>query len=229
MADTGATCASTPHKQGMCNLIKGQDTDKITMGQGGGSHMSALGNIPGKLLNRHREQKGTVTLKGASHVPNANFNLFSLTKRIREGWQLGGNKKLIEHRIEFDIVTPTRKGTLYCMYHKRTTNPEVAAISVKMSVDKAREISGHPDESRTRKAAKALGWKLNQGALTPCRACTIAKAKQKNVIKESEHVPTKENHGFLIRHDFQFICVLEPSTDACSNTCDLTSCTHLFN
>ena len=34
VTDTGATCDSTPHKQGMCNLIKGQDKDKITMGQG---------------------------------------------------------------------------------------------------------------------------------------------------------------------------------------------------
>jgi len=101
------------------------------MGQGNGSYVSALRNIPGELVNRHGEQKGTVTLKGVSHVPNANFNLFSLTKRMREGWQLGGNKKLIwlekgEHRID----------SLYCMYHKRTTNPEMAAMSVKCASTK---------------------------------------------------------------------------------------------
>jgi len=127
VADTGATCDSAPHKQGMCNLVKGQDKDKITMGQGDGSHVSVLGNIPVDLVSRHGEPKGTVTLKGVSHVPNANFNLFSLTKRMRKGWQLGGNKKSIwlkegEHRIDFDIVIPTRKGALYCMYHKRTMN-----------------------------------------------------------------------------------------------------------
>jgi len=119
---------------------------------------------------------------------------------MRKGWQLGGNKKSIwlkegERRIDFDIVIPTRKDALYCMYHKRTTNPEMAATSVKISVDKAHEILGHPDESRTRKVAKVLGWELNKGSLKPCRGCTIAKAKQKNVIKESEHIPTKESHG----------------------------------
>jgi len=80
VADTGATCDLTP-KQGMCNLVKGQDKDKITKGQGDGSHVSVLGNIPGDIVSRHGEPKRTVTLKGVSHVPNANFNLFSLTKK----------------------------------------------------------------------------------------------------------------------------------------------------
>ena len=152
------------------------------MGQGDGSHVSVLGDIPGDLVTRYGEPKGTATLKGVSHVPNANFNLLSLTKRMREGWQLGGKKKSIwlknsERRIDFDIVIPTRKVALYCMYHRRTMNPEMAAISVKMSGNKVHEIFGHPDETGARKAAKALGWELTKGLL---RACTIVKAKQKN-------------------------------------------------
>jgi len=81
VADTGATCDSIAHKQGMCILVKGQGKDKITMAQGDGSHVLVLGNIPGDLVTRHGEPKGTVTLNGVSHVPNANFNLCSLTKK----------------------------------------------------------------------------------------------------------------------------------------------------
>ena len=108
---------------------------------------------------------------------------------MRERWQLGGNKKLIwlekgEHRIDFDIVIPIRKGALYCMYHKRTTNPEMAAVSVKMSVDKAHEILGHPDESRLRNAAKALGWK----SLTKIFLITTFN----RLVKSNLHVSSKQ-------------------------------------
>jgi hypothetical protein len=43
-----------------------------------------------------------------------------------------------------------------------------------------------------------MGWILS-GQWKPCEACTIAKAKQKNVPKESEHAPARagENRIFL--------------------------------
>jgi hypothetical protein len=47
----------------------------------------------------------------------------------------------------------------------------------------------------TRKAAKLLGFDIASGNVTPCEACTIAKAKQRNVPKESQHIPTKESNG----------------------------------
>jgi hypothetical protein len=37
---------------------------------------------------------------------------------------------------------------------------------------------GHCNEDMTRKAAKLLGFEIASGNVTPCEACTIAKAKQ---------------------------------------------------
>jgi hypothetical protein len=52
----------------------------------------------------------------------------------------------------------------------------------------AHERLGHVNEADTRKIAKALGWELTSGKMGVCEACTSAKAKQKNVVKESDHV-----------------------------------------
>jgi hypothetical protein len=38
-------------------------------------------------------------------------------------------------------------------------------------------------EEATRKAAKALGWKLTAGSLAPCENCAIGKGRQKNLPK----------------------------------------------
>jgi hypothetical protein len=40
-----------------------------------------------------------------------------------------------------------------------------------------------------------LGLELSRGSLAPCAACIAGKAKQKNVPKKSEHVPSKETTG----------------------------------
>jgi hypothetical protein len=47
----------------------------------------------------------------------------------------------------------------------------------------------------TRKAAKLLEFCIASGKVTPCEACTIAKTKQQNVPKESQHTPAKESNG----------------------------------
>jgi hypothetical protein len=56
---------------------------------------------------------------------------------------------------------------------------------------------GHCNEDMTKKAAKLLGFDIASGNVTPCEACTVAKAKQQNVPKESQHIPAKESNGRL--------------------------------
>ena len=58
---------------------------------------------------------------------------------------------------------------------------------------------GHCDETRTRKMAKAQGFRITRGTLGPCEACAAGKAKQKNVVKKSEHIPaTKSNERMFL-------------------------------
>ena len=131
-----------------------------------------------------------------------NLTLFSITRRLRQGFQLGGDKNCIwleksGKKIVFDIVIPTPKGAIYCAYLKRK-NVEVASASKAnklISVNLAHQIFGHGDEASTRKTAKALGFDLKQGTMKPCVSCSVAKAKQKNLPSHGEHVLSAESNG----------------------------------
>jgi hypothetical protein len=121
------------------------------------------------------------------------------------GWKLNGNKEAIwiekdGKEVRFDIVIPTPKGALYCMYFKRASEMAMSATEsgTKMNIMKAHDLLGHCSEEMTRETAKEMGWILS-GTWKPCEACAAGKAKQKNVPKESEHKPaTKgENRIFL--------------------------------
>ena len=65
----------------------------------------------------------------------------------------------------------------------------------KISIAKAHSLLGHGNEKEDRKTAKALGWTMSRGTLPPCQACAEAKAKQKNISKDSPHEPSTENNG----------------------------------
>ena len=105
--------------------------------------------------------------------------------------------------IVFDIVIPTHKGVLYCAYLHRTA--EVAAIGpdgnpvppVPMSIVKAHRQLGHCSEANTRAAAKALNWYITRGALKPCQACTIGKARQKNLPQLSDAPPSADRKAHV--------------------------------
>jgi len=134
-------------------------------------------------------------MKDVTYLPTGHFNLFSVTKLTKAGWQLHADLKQLwltkdQNKIVFDIVIPTPKGMLYAMYLKHDT--DIAGISadvkVKMTVQQAHSLLGHSNEEATHKSAKALGWDLKPGDLQPCAACAAAKAKQKNVPKESPHI-----------------------------------------
>ena len=62
-------------------------------------------------------------MKDMTIIPGGKFNLFSVSKMIKEGWELGGNKTAIwlvrnEIIVVFDIVIPTPKGVLFAIYLK---------------------------------------------------------------------------------------------------------------
>jgi hypothetical protein len=54
-----------------------------------------------------------------------------------------------------------------------------------MSVDEAHNKFGHSDKNSICKIAAEFGIELTCGLMKVCEACTMAKAKQKNVPKES--------------------------------------------
>ena len=129
------------------------------------------------------------------------FNLFSLTKMQRSGWKLIGDDKaimLVKNGVEikFDIVIPTKEGAIFALYHRRD-NPSaemgqiMATKPVTMNIAQAHDKLGHLNEDSTRKVAKYMGWTITRGTLQVCEGCAAAKAKQKNVVKQSDHVASE--------------------------------------
>ena len=79
-------------------------------------------------------------------------------------------------------------------------------VGSKMNIQKAHELLGHGDEESTRKTAQELGWILTRGTLKPCLYCAKAKAKQKNVCKEST-APKAEVPGGRVYLDLSKVTI----------------------
>jgi hypothetical protein len=90
-------------------------------------------------------------------------------------------------RLTFDIKIPTQNGCIFAVYLQRRGIESSMASVPKLSIQQAHQRFGHCNEDTTRQVAKALGVELTRGALNACEACSVAKAKQNNVTKESDH------------------------------------------
>jgi hypothetical protein len=126
----------------------------------------------------------------------AAYNLISLTQFTEKGWLMSGNSESIVvskdgMQMKFDIKINTARGAIFAVYFKRiAVDVGLGSIAVhKWNLDVLHRRFGHSSDDATRATAKALGYEVARGSMKPCMACTISKAKQKNVEKNSvEHV-----------------------------------------
>ena len=137
-----------------------------------------------------------LVLEDDKYVPELWVNLFSITKALSKGWNIG-NKGINlfvckgQVRLTFDQVFRTQKGLVLGveMVPRTSTVGAVATVVLEkgksIKVDDLHQILGHPSEETTRRTAAFYDWKV-MGQFTPCEDCGIAKSRQKNVNKESE-------------------------------------------
>ncbi len=99
--------------------------------------------------------------------------------------------------IKIGIVIPTVCGAIFACRFIR--DADIGAVSTDagttMNIDKVHRLLGHGDEESTRQTAKHLNWVITRGALKPCLACAMAKAKQKNATKASTTLKADEPGG----------------------------------
>ena len=134
IADTAATVHSTPCTIGLKNVREATQCEAITMGNGAKEQASMVGDLPGMLCDKHGNQIGRGVLQQVKIIQNGQFNLFSISKMMKQGWELSGSQKEMviskgKNRIVFDIVIPTTEGVLYAIYHRRDANNELAAAN----------------------------------------------------------------------------------------------------
>ena len=85
---------------------------------------------------------------------DAEFNLFSITKRLIDGWELSGNDESLwitkgSNKVVFDIKIRTPKGAIYATYFKHDLGEEgeVAAVMTdkkcKVNAEAVHGLMGH--------------------------------------------------------------------------------------
>jgi hypothetical protein len=83
IADTAATCDSTPSGVGSVNPRKVQDG--IIFGDGKSNEAGIVFDLPGMITDSEGNDLQKATLKNVKLVKLARFNLFSVTKRQKDG------------------------------------------------------------------------------------------------------------------------------------------------
>lgn len=199
VADSGASTHSTGHPSGLFETVQAAEGQHVMNANGKTEKTMSVGKLKGTFCDKFGNKVVDIVLDGVNYVPNQAMNLFSLTKAMKNGWTLHGSEDEIsiekgDLKIVFDLKIPTAKGYLVAGYIKRHVEAAATTVQtkVKMTAMAAHERLGHINENETRKIAKALGWELKPGEMGVCESCTIAKAKQKNVVKASKHVPAEK-------------------------------------
>jgi hypothetical protein len=139
------------------------------------------------------------------------FNLFSANNAMQHDWMASGNCDngwWIENEagdvVRFDIRISTTTSCIWCGYFQWTESParkELVAAAplkalvaapaapskpIKMPIMKAHNLLGHGDQEKTEATAIALGWTIYRGGWCRCVHCAKAKAKRKNIPKNTK-------------------------------------------
>jgi hypothetical protein len=110
-------------------------------------------------FNKDGAQVGEVIITDVSHLPEGNFNLFSVTRLQKKGWTLTGNADYIKLQkgkksLLFNIAINTPKGALYVGEFSRKGGDEVVGGATSKApnynIKKAHELIGHNNKNDTR-------------------------------------------------------------------------------
>jgi hypothetical protein len=135
-----------------------------------------------------------VTLKEVKYAPELWVNLFSISKTLKNGFDLRNKGLMISLKkgsvsVTFDRVIKTFNGSISGI--KMTIyDPSIAYISkgslteiIEIDVNKFQEMIGHCGVDRLKNTANIHGLKL-KGEFKVCEDCALAKVRQRNVNKE---------------------------------------------
>ena len=220
IGDTGASNHCTFSNIGIYNT-QYTGTSTTVGASGGGLEPKYHGDLHVIACNKEGMTYGKFKLKGVSYSNQYNFNLFSISRVVEQGWKLSGDKECLtlvspcgQAEIKFDIVIKTARGCIFATLLSRVTDVAAANVTKSMKPDKPKKVNitlreahaklGHCDKEKAKRTATALGWNLTETTMTPCESCAMGKAKQKNVPKRSTRVKATKA-GERIYHDISTI------------------------
>jgi len=96
-------------------------------------------------------------------------------------------KLLFEHKIA------TLDSYLFAGFMQRVGVAALPATPAgrTITVNDAHAKLGHCSKALARKAAQYYDWKLMRGGMPPCEECATGKGRQKDVVKDSDHIPSE--------------------------------------
>ena len=195
----GATVAMmdmTAYLVGMINKKEARESVSIVMGNKQAEKSVAIGDILCMVCDNLGNQVMGALIKDVALVPDCTFNLFSISKHLKQGWKLVGTEDTLiltshngKYIIKFDITMSMPNGKLYaiCIMQTQekvagimTTNDNLAKQVISM-VQQVHDRLGHINERATKEIAKALGWKLTDATKLNCSSCAAGKVKQRSL------------------------------------------------
>jgi hypothetical protein len=116
-ANLPAAVHTAPHKKGM---TKGNEAaageDSVTVGDGTNVKASKVANVCSMMCDKCGKEFNEATMQDVTHLLDGNFNLFSLSKLLKEGWKLAGDKMSIKLTKGNQVSTCAfhNQGTVVC-------------------------------------------------------------------------------------------------------------------
>ena len=207
IADTGATQHMTSHTRGLINLRRPEDPVSLVMANDTTESATVIGDLPGMCCNKYGCELRSGQLSGVNILPSAAFNLFSISKMLKQGWSLSGSSEAItitkgSMSVTFDIVIPTPDGMIFCLYFKRKQEltgheifgalPDIGPKKRQtMSLQDAHDKLGHIDIRKIKPIVEHLGFQLQSGEMEKCAACAAGKARRKNLPRSDTHASSE--------------------------------------
>jgi hypothetical protein len=176
---------------------------------------SKVGDIPCSKLDKFGNHVNYTRINSVKFGKHNTFNLFSANNAMQYDWMCRGDrdrgwtiKNEVGDVVNFDIRISTGTSCIWCGYYKRHLPELVAAVPVKaiapaapaaklikMPIMKAHDLLGHGDQEKMKATAVALGWTICRGGWCRCVHCAKAKAKRKNIPKDTDHEKAEKPGG----------------------------------
>ena len=172
----------TSNKLGVYNLVP--INGSVMIGNGQSISCTHKGKLD--IISKHKDGSTARETWDVKIVPQLNHDLFSLTKSMKEGWQMNGIWKerglviklfmTTRASMKFDRMIPSGSSRLMRIKVQRVLDHahSVMEPGKTISMSKLHQITGHKGEHLLRPTANYMKLKIT-GKLAPCEDCAQAK------------------------------------------------------
>jgi len=196
IADTGSSSHMTNSLKGMFELR--DFSSRISVGDGKAIEATKIGKWKGVFIDPNGKKK-KVILEGVQYVPELMVNLFSLTRVMKNGFDVAGRNNILSIRkgsweMAFDQKIQSPNGficgiDLYPIEEEHLINANTPS-PIKLTYEKAHAMLGHPGAKLLEGTINDLKLSVLEKVDQECKDCLMAKARRVVLPKEAKNKST---------------------------------------